>query len=239
MKNSKRILSVKIKRMFDDSPDISYLGQYSNRPESEYAIDRAHSEDCASVTPETLKAKETLEHAQETVGNIYNAVLAQYNGTLANETLDAERDALDEAYDLLGELAGEVTECDCWRAGRMDSREYRYFNGPIENYEGESPEDIRKHIRQDYDRMESLNNGQWCYIGIRADAEVLVPMGEKPHGVIQTITSGGLWGIESDSDASYLESIGREELADLRGQLKALGFSTRAISAAFKSAEKE
>lgn len=237
MKNSKRILSVKLKRMVDTDPDTSYLGKYSNRPESEYAIDRAHSEDCASVTPETLKTKETLEHAQQTVGDIHNAVLAQYNGTLANEKLDAERDALDEAYDMLGELAEEVTECDCSRAGRMDSREYRYFNGPIEDYKGESPEDIRKYVRQDYDRMESLNNGQWCYIGIRADAEVLVPMGEKPHGVIQTITSGGLWGIESDSDSAYLDSIGKEELADLRGQLKALGFSTRAISAAFKNVE--
>src|ERR1019366_7105759 len=53
-------------------------------------------------------------------------------------------------------------------------REYRYFN-PSENYKGEPAEDIRKYVRQDYNRMEQLNAGDWCFIGIRADAEIGVP----------------------------------------------------------------
>lgn len=262
MKNGKSILSVKVKQMFDDSPDTSYLGEYSNRPESEFAIDRAHSLDCASVTPDTLKAKETLEHAQQTVADIYNGVLAQYNGTLANEKLDSEREALDEAYDMLDELAEEVTECDCSRNGRFDSREYRYFNpGSVEPFRADAswiPADVtnkqaywreamQKNAKQDYERMESLNAGNWHYIGIRAEAEISVPASgtfenlaaNNPyrHDVIQTITSGGLWGIESDSEKKYLESTAKEELADLKGQLKALGFSARAISKAFKNVE--
>ena len=49
-KTGNRILSVVIRRMYDESPDTSWLGEYSNSRESEFSIDRAHSEDCASVS---------------------------------------------------------------------------------------------------------------------------------------------------------------------------------------------
>ncbi len=123
----------------------------------------------------------------------------------------------------------------------MQRNEYRYFNGPVENYKGESPEDIRKYVRQDYERMESLNAGNWYYIGMSAEAQVLLTNAGSPEftGIGQKITSGGLWGIESDSEKSYLESVEKEELSDLRAQLKALGFSSRAISTAFKTVERK
>ncbi len=87
--------------------------------------------------------------------------------------------------------------------------------------------------------------GNWYYIGIRAEAEIGIPsLGAQVKGTkkmesgllltTQHITSGGLWGVESDSEKSYLESVEKEELTDLRAQLKALGFSSRAISQAFK-----
>jgi vacuolar-type H+-ATPase subunit E/Vma4 len=241
MKNSKRILSVAIRRMHDDSLDTSYLGEYGNAAKSDYAIDRAHSEDCASVRPEIKAAKQTLEHVQRTIGDLHNTVLAQYNGTLANEKLDAEKDALDEAYDEVGELIDNVDGCDCEFSGHWNNREYRYFNPNHENYKGLPEEEIRKYCRQDFDRAESLNNGDWSYIGIRAEARVIV--NEKvigpvaSHGIAQTITSGGLWGVESDSDASHLAEIQRDELANLKAELIALGFSRRSISTAFKSVQ--
>jgi hypothetical protein len=88
--------------------------------------------------------------------------------------------------------------------------------------------------------MERLNRGDWCFIGIRAEAEIQLfhkPVHSLDPGQtsIQTLTSGGLWGIESDSDREYLESVEQEELADLKTQLLVLGFSKRAISNAFKS----
>ena len=249
MQKRKRILSVTLKRMIDDSPDTSYLGEYSNRPTSEFSIDRAHSEDCASVLPAVQDAKKTLEHAQQTIGDLHNDVLAQYNGTLANEKLDSEKDALDEAYDAVGELIDSIDDCDCGERGDMSSREYRYFN-PSFNYvdkQGKAlpentPEEVRKYVRQDYERMERLNAGDWCYIGIRAETEVISNTqgtGDKWHGVVQRVTSGGLWGIESDSDRDYLESVERDELANLRDELTALGFSKRAISTAFKNVERK
>jgi len=57
--------------------------------------------------------------------------------------------------------------------------------------------------------------------------------------VLQDVSSGGLWGIESDSDASYLKEIEAEELSELRKQLYAMGFSKRAIATAVKNATHE
>ena len=76
--------------------------------------------------------------------------------------------------------------------------------------------------------MESLNAGNWGFIGIGARAEIVI--GET----CQTIHSGGLWGIESDSEGTYLQEIEKDELADLRRVLCELGFSKRAIAAAVK-----
>jgi hypothetical protein len=241
-----KILSVTIRRMVDESPDTSWLGEYSQKQTSAYSIDRAHSEDCASVSLEAKKAKETLEHAQQTVGDL--DILAQYDGTLAYEKLGTERDALDEAYNQLGELADEVTECDCGETGDMERNEYRYFN-PSFNYvtkddkpaEGLTDEEVRKYVRQDYERLESLNR-DWCFINIRADAKIGIPAGEDSLGrqghIVQKITSGGLSGIESDSDKAYIESVEKDELDNLRDVLLSFGFSRRAISTAFKSIER-
>jgi hypothetical protein len=89
--------------------------------------------------------------------------------------------------------------------------------------------------------MEALNYGDWCYIGIRAEAEIgigdVAEYPKKFNVTCQTITSGVLWGIESDSDESHIEETEKDELANLKQQLLALGFSKRAISAAFKNVE--
>lgn len=135
------------------------------------------------------------------------------------------------------ELCGanaETSTCDCdyYQADLPErGREFRYFNGPVDNYEGETAEDIRKYCQQDYSRMKGLLAGDWGYIGIKAYADL------QTNGTIQTITSGGLWGIETDSEASYFTEIEKEELADLRRELEAIGFTKRAVSAAFRNVQ--
>jgi hypothetical protein len=116
--------------------------------------------------------------------------------------------------------------------------ELRYFN-PSSNYvdangkalPGNSPEEIRKYVSEDYRRMEAYNNGFWHYVGLYAVASVQL----TKDGPFQEIQSGGLWGIESDSGDDNFASVENEELSQLREQLHALGFSKRAISAAFKT----
>lgn len=86
-------------------------------------------------------------------------------------------------------------------------------------------------MEQDYKRAEALNRGDWCYLGVFAVAEVVI--GET----CQRIRSGGLWGIESDSDSSYFAELRAEQLAELKEQLLALGFSRRSVATALKECE--
>lgn len=259
-KSGRRILSVTIRKIVDESPDTSYLGEYSNRPKSEYAIDRAHAEDCASLTPDFFCApsdpsdwcywndspSRILERVRTFLEN-FEADQDHWsspNGCHEDCPACAEEDFYQNAVDAVWELEKNAGECDC-HGGDMGPRELRYFNGPVENYKGESPENIRKYVRQDYERMERLNRGDWCYIGIRAEAEVVSGgvQGRTSNGspvhTIQQIRSGGLWGIESDSDRSYLEEVQKDELASLKTELLALGFSKRAIATAFKNVEEK
>jgi hypothetical protein len=232
IRNKKRILSVTIRQMVDDSPDTSYLGEYGSQPESDYAIDRAHSEDCIeSDTPQKTK----LERIAEAIENdrpVCEDHTQQFD-------CDCEICCEERAYTEAMEHVQELTECDCGFSGYWNNREYRYFNPNHEDYKGLPEADIRKYCRQDFARMESLNDGNWCYIGIRAEARVFV--NEKvigpvaSHGIAQTITSGGLYGIESDSGREHLEETQREELAQLKDELVGLGFSRRAIATAFKN----
>lgn len=146
------------------------------------------------------------------------------------------------------DIPDDARECDCCAIG---SREMPYFNpATTEAFDPNAswiPADVKdkraywreameKNARQDYERMESLERGLWCYLGIRAEAELRVPCGDD-SSIIQHITSGGLWGIESDSDASYLTEVEQEQLSELRNQLHALGFGKRAITAAFRDVQ--
>jgi hypothetical protein len=208
--------------MVDDSPDSSYLGEYGNSPKSDYAIDRAHSEDCESLSPRNEEGLEWLDRIQSAICD--NLPLDRELQSHGNFYLQEEIDACDTL-----QTCREAMECDCGFPGHWNNREYRYFNPNHENYKGLPEEEIRKYCRQDFDRMESLNNGSWCFMGIRAEARV-----QTGSDIVQEITSGGLWGIESDSGKEHIEETIREELANLKTELLALGFSKRAIASAFK-----
>jgi hypothetical protein len=222
--------------MVDDSPDTSYLGEYGSSGKSEYAIDRAHSEDC--IENDSIQ-KDKLERIADAIENdrpFCNDHSEQYD-------CDCDDCQEEKAYTEATDAVRELAECDCGFSGHWDAREYRYFN-PYESWaKNDTEQDKRACARSQYDRMESLNAGDWCYIGIRAEARVIVneriigPVAS--HGIAQTITSGGLYGIESDSDKEHIEETIREELANLKSELLALGFSSRAISTAFKNFERK
>jgi hypothetical protein len=219
---TKRISKVTVKRMVDTDPDTSYLGEYSNDAETEYAIDRKHSQDCQNLEENHRQAVDQLERVIAYLETVRQAGEPPENVYWS---------AADESQDVLIELQDELQECDC-NGGDMERNEYRYFNGNVENYKGETPEKIREYVRQDYERNERLNRGDWCYIGIRVEAEIII------DNVCQKISSGDLWGIESDSSREYFAEIEAEELYELRKQLTAVGFSKRAIATACKNIER-
>jgi len=272
MKNNsmKRIHKVIIKRTIDDSPDTSWLGEYSNESASDYSIDRKHSLDClvnAGLTEDTLLwytsgsgriefqmtwgQAESVSHSGECDGDvlelskvpaiaeplskidpaILSAELKEYGAWDSEELADHEQN-LQRLLWLAGGDLRDNKGCTCGESGDVGRNEYRYFNPNWENYKGLEDSEIRKYCQQDYKRMESLNRGNWCFIGVSADAEIVL------GDTCQTITSGGLWGIESDSGADYFAEVEQEQLAELRGQLHVIGFSKRAIASAFKNVER-
>jgi hypothetical protein len=222
--SGKRILEVKIIRAADTDPDTSYLGEYSNQPAPQYAIDRAHALDCPFQEHNHREAFDKLKRVISYLSKLQDEL------TQFTDPNSSEWEVLNDAISTIVQAQEDVAACDCG-GGDRERGQYQYFNPNVANYKGEKPEDVRKYARQDYERMEAYNNQQWCYIGIRAVAKVQTALGAP----IQTLSSGGLWGIESDSDSSYFDSVAGEELSQLKGELKALGFSARAISSAFKN----
>ncbi len=191
MKTGKRILEVKIKHMVDESPDTSWLGEYSDTPETDFAIDRATD---------------------------------MFFG-------DIDSDENEQGF---------------------HPRQYRYFNpGSVEKFDPSATwipasetdkkaywnKAMRSNAQQDYNRMEAYGRGEFGFLGIMATADIAVPTAPG-NATVQHITSGGLWGVESDSGDTYLTEIEQEQVSELKEQLTALGFSKRAIATAFKNVKR-
>ena len=123
-----------------------------------------------------------------------------------------------------------------WAFERKDAGrgEYRYFiPEPSGEYhfttlqkmgysKGQADYLARKYCRENFERMESLNDGAWCFLGCQAKATVSYPIGQGSRR-LEHFTSGGLWGIESDSAPDYMDEIACNELADLKAHLETFG----------------
>lgn len=145
--------SIKIKEIVEDSPDLSYLGQFANQPKGNFSI----------------------EHEPN------------------------------------------------------DSRSFNWFNA--ENVATD------KEAQQNYERAASYGDS-WNAIGIKAIAEIHIPFevnGHETNYKIETIDSGGLWGIESDSDDVYKNEVAQDQIEELQGYLKTLNVSLKK----FKEFKKE
>jgi hypothetical protein len=73
------------------------------------------------------------------------------------------------------------------------------------------------------DRSLAYKKGDFSFVGVRAEAEVVI------EDVLQTLTSGGLYGVESDSEDEYIDEIAAREWEALRGVLKAVGVPTEQL----------
>lgn len=167
----------------------------------------------------------------------------------------------DESPDLsyLGEYGQDYRPGAVDRAeanGSLDRREYRYWY-PGSNHFPHDPKSwahvsakdkaqVRKqygslakadqaYMMQDYQRMEAYNRGDWGMVGLWAEAAVSYLTGAGGHRR-ETLRSGGLWGIESDSDKAYFAEVEQDELADLRRHLEAFGADTSDFDAKAKEA---
>lgn len=112
----------------------------------------------------------------------------------------------------------------------------RYTNDDIKTH---GLAKVKKWIAEDHKRLDSYGT-EWVMTGIIAHAEVLIPKKTIPPSYqIVSLQSGGLWGIESDSDKSYLKSIKSDELEDLADNLAAFGIKGSKVKKMLKAASFE
>lgn len=112
-------------------------------------------------------------------------------------------------------------------------REYRCFR-PYAGGEKVGTKEYYEYGMTDFERMEGLNSGQWSYIGIDAVACVSVSVDNGMTWKSDRLTSGGLWGIDSNSGEAYFKEVKGEELAALSTYLAEYGFTRLQIDEAMK-----
>ena len=162
------IEEIKVRAIPDESPDTSWLGEYTDdsRP---------------------------------------GVIIREYGEFYEKIPTEMERD-----YDgtFIGKAEPELPS---------RGRNYRGFI-PYAGGEKVGTKDFYKYGMQDYKRMEGLNNGDWYFVGIQAEALISYPINGGSRR-LEHLTSGGVWGIESDA-GDYLEEVMKEEFADLKGHLE-------------------
>lgn len=85
----------------------------------------------------------------------------------------------------------------------------------------ENPEQVQGYIDANKKRLEEFSKGEVYMVGIRAKVEVSYRINERTEDRrIEHFTSGGLWGIESDSGDDYFKEVQADELADLKSHLE-------------------
>lgn len=121
----------------------------------------------------------------------------------------------DSQPDFLGEFSNEPKEgaIDREKLGEHSPHEYRYFNPA--NFDPAYPEDAM----QDYRRYEAFCRGEWSLEGCMARAVVSYPIGNGSRR-LDHLSSGGIWGIESDSEETYRLETEIEQLSDLKRHLE-------------------
>ena len=117
-----------------------------------------------------------------------------------------------------GHAATSPAAIDRAALGHQMRGEFRWFNPAMTGDETGNPESPA----QDYARAEAYNRGEWSMLGCVAVATISRPCGQGSRR-LDKLTSGGLWGVESDSGADYLKSVESEQMADLAEHLKAFG----------------
>jgi hypothetical protein len=103
-----------------------------------------------------------------------------------------------------------------------------YFNA--ENVEN------MKQARQNYKRICKYCSDEIMDYGVIAEAEILTQPAGANYWKIDKITSGGLWGMPSDSGDEYFKEEANNQLAELQETLKEFGFSDKEINGAAQNA---
>jgi hypothetical protein len=89
------------------------------------------------------------------------------------------------------------------------------------------PDKFDSELAKAHERMDAFERGDWQYVGVRVRAVISLPMGGGSF-VEYTLTSPGLWGVESDC-ADYIAEVAEEEKAQLLAHIADMGEAARAL----------
>lgn len=84
--------------------------------------------------------------------------------------------------------------------------------------------------QQDLKRMEKYNNRKWCMMYVKAKTKILTSR-DVIIWLTHTVSSGGLYGIESDATDKDFREIAMDQLSELHFVLEELGFNKQEIDA--------
>lgn len=168
-----------------------------------------------TITIESIRIKHEVDESPDT------SFLGEYTDDLGPGVIVRE---LEEFYEKLPAPMERDVDGRFYRKGEPENlpsrgREYRGFV-PYAGGEKAGTARYYRYGMQDFKRMEALNNGDFCFIGVLAEATVKYQEGD--HYRLETLASGGLWGIESDS-GDYIKEVEREQVADLKAHLEVFG----------------
>lgn len=91
----------------------------------------------------------------------------------------------------------------------------------LDQFKNSRDTEYQKYYKVDQERKAAYDI-DWNMTGCQAKATVLVGEGNG-FARIQEFTSGGIWGIESDSDDDFKREMEQEELSDLKSYLQIFG----------------
>lgn len=83
------------------------------------------------------------------------------------------------------------------------------------------PENFESEMAKARERMDAFERGDWQYVGVQVRAVISLPMGGGSF-VQYSVTSPGVWGIESDC-ADYIAEVAEEEKASLLAHIVEMG----------------
>lgn len=112
----------------------------------------------------------------------------------------------EDAVNWIEEIQIRRTEMDDPDMSRLEHPEKRYRDV-------EDRAERARYIEEDLRRLATYGD-KWAYLGIWAEAKVYI------QGISQTLRSGGLWEVESDSNLEYLREVEMEEYGTLKGILE-------------------
>jgi hypothetical protein len=179
-----------IEWQYDDSPDLSYLGEYTDKP-GEWQVDR---KECRLLG-------EYIENETEWMDTeLATEKAAELEADGMEVTWNSEDVRGDKQIHSLYYWGYEILAADLRSTYERNS--YRYFV-PGNPYSDVEQSERVKYILQDYERMEDANRGFWSSVGC---VVTMFIDGEE-------VAYASLWGIESDCGDGYSKEV-EEDLID-------------------------